>query len=236
MEPAALLEDLLGRVRAVRAGGELPQVIFDLDGTLFDNGPRTWRLVAEALDAGGHQEARERLNSVSDRMLPYLVTDFLQKADIVGDEVVEEVKAYWFERFFSDEYQHYDYPMEGSVQFVQRLYEAGATIVYLTGRDVPGMLVGCADALRASGYPVGLTRTMMMLKPDSKTKDLAFKQEACGFLSETGTVVAAFDNEPGNCNLFLKSWPDACSVFLATTHAPNPPALESGVVQISQFE
>ena len=59
------------------------------------------------------------------------------------------------------------------------------------------------------GFPVGLVRTMMVLKPDFETKDLAFKTEAADFISQTGTVVAGFDNEPGNCNLFLDKWPEA---------------------------
>ena len=146
------------------------------------------------------------------------------------------VKEYWFNRFFTDKYQEYDLPMEGSVAFVNTLYKAGATIAYLTGRDVPGMLVGCADSLRANGYPVGLIRTMMILKPDFETKDLDFKKEAGQFLSQSGTVVAALDNEPGNCNLFLDIWPDSLSVFVDTTCAPNPPALNEGVLTIDRFE
>ena len=235
MEPKQLLEKILERVHSVKQTGDNPLVVLDLDGTLFDNGPRTWRLVAEALEEGGYTEARERLNGVSDRMLPYLVTDFLAEAGITDESTVASVTKYWFERFFTDEYQKLDLPLEGSIDFVKALYEAGATMVYLTGRDVPGMLVGCTDALRAGGYPVGLERTMMILKPDFETKDLVFKTEAADFISKTGTVVAAFDNEPGNCNLFLEKWPNAYSVLLDTTCAPNPPELNSEVLTIKNF-
>ena len=235
MEPKQLLAKILERIESVKEVGGNPQVVLDLDGTLFDNGPRTWTLVAEALEKGGYTEARESLNGVSDRMLPYLVTDFLAKAGIEDEAIVEFVKQYWFERFFTDEYQKLDLPLEGSVDFVKTLYDAGATMVYLTGRDVPGMLVGCSDALRTGGYPVGLVRTMMVLKPDFETKDLVFKTEAADFISKAGTVVAAFDNEPGNCNLFLDKWPDAYSVFLDTTCAPNPPELSSGIHTIKNF-
>ena len=235
MKPKDLLEDVLNRARAVKEAGGNPQVVLDLDGTLFDNGPRTWKLVAEALEEGGFKEEREKLSAISNRFLPYLVTDFLSQAGIEGDEIVEHVKKYWFDRFFTDRYQQHDVPLEGSVAFVKELYEAGATMVYLTGRDVPGMLSGCAESLRASGFPVGLIRTMMILKPDFETADLVFKTEAASFISETGTVVAAFDNEPGNCNLFRESWPDALSVFLDTTCAPNPPALLDGVVTLKRF-
>ena len=235
MEPKQLLAKILERIESVKASGGNPQVVLDLDGTLFDNGPRTWCLAAEALEQGGYKEARERLNTVSNRMLPYLVTDFLAQAGITDEAIVESVTKYWFERFFTDEYQKLDLPLEGSVDFVKAVYDAGATMVYLTGRDVPGMLVGCTDSLRTNGYPVGLVRTMMVLKPDFETKDLAFKTEAADFISRTGTVVASFDNEPGNCNLFADKCPDAFNVFLDTTCAPNPPVLSNTVHTIKNF-
>jgi hypothetical protein len=236
MTPKELLEDILRRARTVKEAGGNPLVVLDLDGTLFDNGPRTWKLVAEALEEGGFEAERKKLNATSNRFLPYLVADFLKQAGLHGDDLVDQVKKYWFSRFFTDRYQEYDVPLEGSVAFVKALYEAGVTMVYLTGRDVPGMLSGCTESLRANGFPVGLIRTMMILKPDFETEDLVFKKEAASFISQTGTVVAAFDNEPGNCNLFLNSWPDALSVFLDTTCGPNPPALLDGVLSIERFE
>lgn len=236
MEPKKLLNEILLRTREVKQSGGHPLVVLDLDGTLFDNGPRTWQLVAEALEEGGYEAERQRLNELSNRFLPYLVADFLAQAQISNEDTVEYVKKFWFERFFTDRYQEYDVPLEGSVSFVKELYAAGATMVYLTGRDVPGMLTGCAQSLRANGYPVGLMRTMMILKPDFETKDLVFKKEAAEFISQSGTVVAAFDNEPGNCNLFLDAWPKAFSVFIDSTCAPNPPPLAQGVHTIERFE
>ena len=182
-------------------------MVFDLDGTLFDNGPRTWKLVTEALEEGGYTEERQRLSDVSNRMLPYLVSDFLNGAGITDESIIKYATDYWFKGFFTDAYQKLDVPLEGSVDFANKIYNAGATLVYLTGRDVPGMLVGCTYSLRSGGFTVVFVRTMMVLKPDFETKDLAFKTEAADFISQTGTVVAGFDNEPGNCNLFLDKWP-----------------------------
>jgi len=36
-----------------------------------------------------------------------------------------------------------------------------------------------------------------------------------------GEVVATFDNEPGNCNMFLKRFPKAVNVWMKTTWNPD---------------
>jgi hypothetical protein len=48
-------------------------------------------------------------------------------------------------------------------------------------------------------------------------------------------VVASFDNEPANCNLFLEHHPEAKSVLLDTHHAPNPPVLDVRAAVIDSF-
>ena len=126
---------------------------------------------------------------------------------------------YWFDRFFTDHYQHYDTTLEGAVPYVKELYAAGAYIVYLTGRDAPGMLVGCCESLRRHGFPMGVVRTQLIMKPDFDIPDPVFKEEACGFIDTLGHVVGSFDNEPGNCNIFQDKWPKACNVFMDTQRA-----------------
>ena len=235
MNSKALLEEILADIAACLEKGQNPQVIFDLDGTLFDNGPRTWNLVAECLETEGLNVEREKLNQASQYRLPYLVTDLLSSVGIDNSDVVEKVNKYWFDRFFTDEWQARDEALEGAREFVDAVYASGATVVYLTGRDVPGMLAGCAASLRACGFPVGLTRTILLMKPDFETPDLDYKREATKFLHVTGTTVAAFDNEPGNCNLFAETWPEGRSVFVKTTWAPNPPPLRDDVLTVDGF-
>ena len=67
----------------------------------------------------------------------------------------KSASKFWFERFFTDAYQAHDIPMAGAPKFVNELYNEGATVVYLSGRDSPGMLVGCSASLREHGFPVG---------------------------------------------------------------------------------
>ena len=65
--------------------------------------------------------------------------------NLATDDRLENIMPYWFDRFFTDHYQHYDTTLEGVVPYVKELYAAGAYIVYLTGRDAPGMLVGAVN-------------------------------------------------------------------------------------------
>ena len=46
--------------------------------------------------------------------------------------------------------------------------------------------------------------------------------------SYRGEVVASFENEPGNANMFLAAFPDALHVLLQTIHSPGaePPRPE----------
>tara|TARA_B100001964_G_C13889999_1_gene446774 strand:- start:359 stop:583 length:225 start_codon:yes stop_codon:yes gene_type:complete len=73
------------------------------------------------------------------------------------------------------------------------------------------------------------------MKPDFETPDLDYKRDATKFLNSTGKTVAAFDNEPGNCNLFADVWSEGRSVFVKTTWAPNPPPLHDAVITVDGF-
>ena len=48
-------------------------------------------------------------------------------------------------------------------------------------------------------------------------------------------MVAAFDNEPGNCNAFLEMNPDAEVVFLDMQHLPGAPPLDPRVHIVADF-
>jgi hypothetical protein len=56
-----------------------------------------------------------------------------------------------------------------------------------------------------------------------------------GSLKRSGTVIAAFDNEPGLCNLFKSAFPDAAVCLLDTAHAPGAPALHEGILKAEDF-
>jgi hypothetical protein len=235
MTPEALADHIVQAGKKVLADGGHPLALFDLDATLFDNGPRTWQILLEYAEASQHQELRRALDGLPRKSLPYLLEDVLALGGVDDPEVVQKATAFWAKRFFTDDYQRYDEPTPGAVAFVRKVFDAGITVVYLTGRDSPGMLVGCCASLRQHGFPVGVPHTAVVLKPDFETADAVFKKDAVRFLDSMGDAVAAFDNEPKNCNLFLEAWPQSKVVFIDTHHAPGAPPLDDGIITITEF-
>ena len=57
-----VVDSAVEKVKACSARGQKPPVVvFDLDGTLFDNGPRTWQILLDFAEHEGNTELRRRL-------------------------------------------------------------------------------------------------------------------------------------------------------------------------------
>ena len=235
LEATDVVTPMLTRIQTLRAAGVSPVVVFDLDGTLFDNGPRTWQILVDFAEIDGAEELRTALDSLPRTGLPYLLSDILARCNVGVGPLLDRAEAFWRARFFTDGFQRFDEPLPGAVSFARRAFAAGATLIYLSGRDSPNMLVGCTESLRRHGFPVGVPRTAILLKDAFETPDYDFKRDAIAFIDTVGTVVASFDNEPVNCNLFIERWPEAAIVLIDTHHAPEPPALLPGVGIIADF-
>jgi hypothetical protein len=66
--------------------------------------------------------------------------------------------------------------------------------------------------------------------------DRAFKDDALADIrSYQGEVVATFENEPGNANMFLRAFPDALHFLLLTICSPEADAPASSLVQSADF-
>jgi hypothetical protein len=229
-EQHALFSRIVQRSKPVR-GEPVPVIVFDLDGTLMDNRPRTTAILQE-LAAELRREAHsaaEMLAAARAENLAYLLTETLQRLGIEHPELVSRAESFWRERFFTDGYLKHDVAIAGSVELAQACYDAGATIVYFTGRDLPLMSLGSFQSLRDLGFPIGVVGTELVCKPDAKIPDEAFKREEGPRLTRIGKVIAAFDNEPGNCNAFVELCPEADVVFVDTQHLPGAPPLGSMV-------
>ncbi|MBX3234126.1 MAG: HAD family hydrolase [Labilithrix sp.] len=229
-EQRALLTRVVERSRA-KKGAPVPLVVFDLDGTLMDNRPRTALILQELaaeLRAEAHSSA-DLLAATKVEDIAYLLRESLKIIGVEHAELVERAESFWRDRFFSDAYLKHDVAIAGAVTLAQACYAAGATLVYFTGRDLPLMSLGSFQSLRDLGFPIGVIGTELVCKPDAKIPDEHFKREEAPKLARIGEVVATFDNEPGNCNAFLELFPDAENVFVDTQHLPGAPALAAKV-------
>ncbi len=231
-----VLRGVLRRCRAEKAHGT-PIVVFDLDGTLMDNRPRTLAILREFAKRCRDRDAAlaERLEQARSADLQYLLSDSLERLDAHRTELVAEMHAFWQERFFADPHLVHDEALPGAVDFARACYAAGAMLVYLTGRDMPLMGIGTFQSLRDLGFPIGVPGTELVLKPDANMPDEAFKRMQGPRLSRVGDVVAIFDNEPGNCNVLGESFPDADVVLLDTQCLPGAPPLAPRVRVIGDF-
>lgn len=232
------LEEVVERVRKKTEQQVSTLAIFDLDGTLFDNRPRTIFILREIAEKYGAE--LPELETAFERFLEfsaveYSLTSTLNKLNVTSRKEIDFITQEWEKRFFSDEYQKFDMPMPGGKSYVSRIHAAGATVIYLTGRDVGRMLVGTTECLRLYGFPVGIVGTMMLTKREFEEKDEVFKSDVVSYLKRLGRVEAIYENEPLNSNLLARAFPEASSFLVLTQHRPDAPALNSGIHRIRDF-
>tara|TARA_B100000674_G_C37879892_1_gene933781 strand:+ start:325 stop:1047 length:723 start_codon:yes stop_codon:yes gene_type:complete len=234
---ASLCDQLIEQAKSVLATGRDPLVIFDLDGTLYDNRTRTFRILEEY----AHQEAErlpELLRAAQNLRLDdveYLMVDTLKSVDFTDENAIQGLMAYWKTCFFTDEYVELDLPIPGAATFVRRLHAEGVIPVYLTGRDAPNMLKGTVSCLHRDKFPVGTVDTRIVLKDRFERPDEEYKEAVIASIQRSGEVIAAFDNEPGLCNLFHKAFPSAAVCLLDTSHGPGAPPLDAGLQRAPDF-
>ena len=157
----------------------------------------------------------------------------MDHAEIKG--ALEEIKKFWTARFFTNQYLPYDRAYEGAAEFTRKLHELGAEIVYLTGRDEPGMGDGTRANLLRDGFPWEVERTHLLLKKAAHLPDLEHKKEAANYIREHGTLVAAFENEPPNLIALYQLFPDAMHVFVDTVCSDHPAEAAQGLYRIRNF-
>ena len=230
----SLLQETLERVREQAATGKKPVVIFDLDDTLFDTRPRTLAI----LRAYPHEPrlAALELHQVVHGLPETLMNAGFSAAEVEGEKG-EKVRRFWSKRFFDDESLRLDAPIPGAVEYVRALVAAGAHPVYLTGRQEQTRQLS-QEVLDGAGFPAGT----LFLKPNPgpnvpKESTPAFKGRiARSEVPNLGLAVAAFDNEPANCNAFRESLPAAATVvFLDTLYPDDSPALTAGIDALPDF-
>jgi len=233
--------DLLGAIlnkAARRSALGAPVVVFDLDGTIMDNRPRVVAILHELAEVwqDKHPEASSALLGLDIEGVAYGVVETMKRAGVEGRALHEEGFAFWRQRFFADPHIRHDTEVLGARDFVNACYDAGAVVVYLTGRDLPKMALGSFASLRDLGFPIGVVGTELVTKPAFETPDHVFKKGVAPSLARLGEVVAVFDNEAANCNLLLEAYPECTAVFLDTQYAPDPPPLDPRVHVIHSFE
>lgn len=225
---AGVLDRLLDDVRK----GEGALVVFDLDDTLLSTARRNLRILSEY--AAKRKEAA-LLSALKPEQLLYAATDTAKALGLSDAALLKELRDFWFERFFTNEYLLEDEPVEGAQLYCQAVAQAGGKVVYLTGRDEK-MRAGTLSNMKRHGFPApGGAGVELMLKPHFATPDAQFKDEAIIRIKTMGRLCGSFENEPTHINLFQAAFPKARHVLLDTKHSGKPVKPHPDVHRIKDF-
>lgn len=220
------LHDVLADVRSGAV------VVFDLDATLLWSGPRHLRIARE------FAALRPRAAGSVARMVAedfgYEAHVALRAAGVRDARLLAEFRRFWGQLYFTSKYAMADLPQPGAVDFVHACHERGGRVVYLTGRDEAKMGDGTRRSLLRHAFPLG-RGTRLMLKPKTRMSDHEWKQQALPLVEAEGRVVATFENEPRNANLYARRFPDALHFLLETVCSPDAEAPSDALIRTPDF-
>ena len=219
--------EILNRIKDLALHkGTHPLVVFDLDSTLFDVSTRLEKVL---IDIGLEPRLQEtfpnvvpHFKNIKTKRKDWGFVEVLKRAGVDHNhyDLFHLVRELWIEKFFSNNYIHYDVPYEGSVEFVQKVDELKVTIVYLTGRDYHRMEIGSRDVLKKWKFPLDDKRSKLIMKPERSMDDALFKRDwVQDHITSTNTSLFLFENEPVNINLIAKDFPEVELVFFDSTHS-----------------
>ncbi|HUP58393.1 MAG TPA: HAD family hydrolase [Bdellovibrionota bacterium] len=245
MTESEIFKEISERIRSALAAKERPVVLLDLDSTLYEVGPRSFGILQEWLshaDSAPYPVIRERLSRLREEDIGYSLKDTfrtlgLSLEDQQNFHAWESAKQFWMNRFFTSEYlKKFDRPYPGAARFTQEIHRLGAEVVYLTGRDEPGMGAGTRECLLRDGFPWDQERTHLLLKAAFDRSDLGHKTSAARFIRDLGRLVASFENEPANLVALYDLFPDAMHVFVETLASDRGARPIAGLYRVRHFE
>lgn len=230
-QSSIVLKQILSESSKRLSGGEKVLLVFDLDSTLFDVGPRIQRILRDfselaeikALDPVN----AELLGSIKTQRKDWGIRGAIERAGIhtVNPELAGRARKFWVQHFFSNEYLQHDLPLAGAVRFVQVLHQMGAGVIYLTGRDITKMHPGSLSSLRAHSFPLSDDGIELVMKPQSGLEDFAFKEKWFDELTKNPYAkIWFFENEPVNLDRIRLKHPEVELIFVDSTHSQRMPS------------
>ncbi|HEY8211081.1 MAG TPA: HAD family acid phosphatase [Myxococcaceae bacterium] len=164
----AWMQDAIEDIKARVANGEKVKVVFDLDDTIWDNRPRTVEL-AHRFDAerGTHLFDGLTVDQVGRDGFETAVNAGLSRQD------ARAFNAYWQPRVFTAEMADFDAPQPEIDDLARQAHDAGAEVVYLTGRPETERDVTRGE-LQRMGLP-DADDAHLILKPSLNQSTPAYK-------------------------------------------------------------
>lgn len=190
---AAFVRSALEDIRAQVAAGKTPRVVFDIDDTLADTRARTLA-IAHAFDAAN---GTSHFASLTLDQVDFPAAAMTQKMGLPAS-VARSFDRFWQPRFFDPAAMKDDAPIASTIAIARAATEAGAEVVYLTGRPEEQRTATLAE-LERLGLPPPRSGQLSMFQPgdgaDFKTERLArWKSEGQNlslFLTESRSDIAS---------------------------------------------
>lgn len=240
-DEAMAIETTFRRVKEARRRGTRPVAVLDVDSSLYDTGPRT-RAIVDDWIADGKAPARVRraLERFPHDRRTFSLSDLFEAAGLDEGEAETrraflDLTEYWRPRFFSNHYLKNDVPYPGAAAFAHRLKELGAELVYLTGRDRPGMEAGSLENFERDGFPPPGDRVSLWMKPSREGDDHEYKMRHVEPLRALGDIAVSLENEPRNFVGFFRAFPDAVHLFMDSVASPAPAEPIRGGYRLRHF-
>ncbi len=235
----AELSQIIDRAQELKAQGKSSVVLFDLDDTLVSTQERSLRILREFASQPEIQRVfpeSSRLFLLKETDIQYELALTFKNIGIANKDLLKAASTFWMQRFFTNAYCSKDKALAGAKIYLHRLIAAGAKVVYLTGRDAPGMELGTRANLVRNNFPHHPSQALLMMKPDKSIDDLIFKTQAFTQVAEMGEVIGVFENEPANLNAMAKAFPQAKAMFVDTIHSPKPDRPVEGAIWIKNYQ
>jgi len=219
--------DILTNILAEAGPGKV--VLFDLDDTLIDCQPRTYNIIEAFLNLPETHTTYPDLVEKVKSQLKVENVGFskpstalwalgVRKTDNRTTAFLNAVDAYWLSQLQADfSFIHFDAANPGAVEYVNKIHNKGATVIYFTGRSQQKSEAGTRISLAKLGFPLD-DRAFPTLKDDNGnfSSDADYKAKIAPTLEHYGKIIAFFDNEPANDLAVRASLPDISVVFLNT--------------------
>ena len=238
---AEVLSQLSIKIKQNKDLGVRSFVLLDLDSTLYEVAPRTVRIYQEAARelVAMPLPVQQALATTSQPATGYSLEDTWEKLGLCWKNpefhpAQSALRAFWRERFFSNAYLEHDIPYPGTAEFAHQLHILGGEIVYLTGRDEPGMREGTLRNLERDGFPMG-PNTHLRMKASREGEDIPHKVGTALTLQKEGEVIASFENEPRNFAALAEALPHCLHVFVDTICSDQPAPIVRGAYHLRRF-
>lgn len=214
-------------------------VVFDLDDTLLSTNHRHQLILREFASEPTvrlkHPEAATTLAELPESRFKYAIVETAAAAGVTDKKLLEDLRAFWFKRFFRNEYLLADHPVPGAAEYCREVLAKEARVVYFTGRD-EGMRQGTLANLERWNFPMpGSESVRLILKPHFDMNDFEYKRDGLKAIAQLGSVAGSFENEPAHLNLFQEAFPDSWLFLLETKHSGKPVEPHPSTRRIKDF-